>query len=347
MVVFADSGVRLRPRCACVDVHTHVVPENFPAYVGSSASVPWPSMQPADLACHRQVMISGKHYRTVRDAAWSAPRRLEGMREMDVDVQVLSPMPELLSYWLPLTDAKVLIRYINEQIAAIAAISPERFVGLGGVPLQDLDTAIAELEYVTGQLGFAGVEIASHVNGTSIGDPRFEPFFARAAALGAAVFVHALRPSGRERIVGDVPEQIVCFPGDIALAAASMITGGIAIRHPTLRIAFSHGGGGFAMLLPRLVAGWQQNPKMREAVSESPDLAARRFFYDSLVFSSVALHFLADSVGSSQIMLGSDFPFGMGDKDPVRRLVQSKLQPHELSAMLSENALRFLGRSPA
>ena len=99
------------------------------------------------------------------------------------------------------------------------------------------------------------------------------------------------------------------------------------------------------MLLPRLVAGWQQNPKMREAVSESPELAARRFFYDSLVFSPVALRFLAETVGSSQVMLGSDFPFGMGDKDPVRRLEQSGLQPLELGAMLGENALRFLGRA--
>src|SRR4030095_965014 len=144
--------------------------------------------------------------------------------------QALSPMPELLSYWLPLEDARVLIRYLNDQIAAMVDRAPERFVGLGAVPLQDVDASLHELEYVVRTLKFPGVEIASHVNGTSIGDARFEPFFAAAEALGAAIFVHALRPAGQERIVGPFSEQAVCFPGDIALACASMITGGVAAR---------------------------------------------------------------------------------------------------------------------
>src|SRR6267142_6102644 len=225
----------------CIDVHTHVVPENFPRYAGKGKDVPWPSMEPAH-ACHWHVMISGKVYRTVADGSWSVPRRIEGMGAMRVSRQVISPMPELLSYWLPLEDAKAMIRFLNEEIARMIALAPERFVGLGALPLQDTDAAIDELGFVLSRLNFSGVEIASHVNGTSIGDPRFEPFFAAAEKMGAAIFVHALRPAGQERIVGAFPEQAVCFPGDIALAAASMITGGIAARHPKLRIAFSHGG---------------------------------------------------------------------------------------------------------
>jgi aminocarboxymuconate-semialdehyde decarboxylase len=133
------------------------------------------------------------------------------------------------------------------------ARAPQRFVGLGAVPLQDTEAAIRELEYISDRLGFRGVQIASHVNGASIGETRFEPFFAAAARLGAAVFVHALRPAGQERIVGPFAEQAVCFPGEIALAAASMITGGIAARHPALRIAFSHGGGA----MPVLCTAWR------------------------------------------------------------------------------------------
>ena len=208
---------------ACIDIHTHVVPERFPPYAGRGTDVPWPSMADAH-ACHKHVMISGKVYRTVADGCWSVPRRIADMGTMRVARQALSPMPELLSYWLPLADAKVLIRYLNDEIAAMVAQAPDRFVGLGAVPLQDAESAIRELEYVLGTLKFAGVEIASHVNGTSIGDPRFEPFFAAVERLGAAVFVHALRPAGQDRIVGAFPEQAVCFPGDIALAAASMIT---------------------------------------------------------------------------------------------------------------------------
>ena len=193
----------------CIDVHTHIVPENFPPYAGQNANVPWPSMTEAQ-ACHRHVMISGKLYRTVADGSWSVPRRIEQMGEMQVTRQAISPMPELLSYWLPLDDAKVMIRYLNDEVARMISLAPERFVGLGAVPLQDVDAAIRELEVLIKEYSFSGIEIASHVNGTSIGDPRFEPFFAEAEKLGAAIFVHALRPAGQDRIVGTASSSRRC-----------------------------------------------------------------------------------------------------------------------------------------
>jgi aminocarboxymuconate-semialdehyde decarboxylase len=325
-----------------IDVHTHVVPENFPPYAGSGRDVPWPAMAEAH-ACHRHVMLSGKVYRTVSEGCWSVPRRVEDMNEMRVARQALSPMPELLSYWLPLLDAKVLIRYLNDQIAAMVERAPQRLVGLGAVPLQDLDAALQELRYVVESLKFAGVEIASHVNGTSIGDPKFEPFFAAAEKMGASIFVHALRPAGQDRIVGPFSEQAVCFPGDIALACASMITGGVAARHPGLRIAFSHGGGAMAMLLPRLVHAWQMTPKAKEALKESPAATARRFFYDHLVFDPAAARLLIERFGTSQIMVGSDYPFVMGDRDPVGALERLELDEDAHYAVSAGNARRFLG----
>jgi len=325
-----------------IDIHNHIVPEKFPAYAGKGRDVPWPSMADAH-ACHKHVMISGKVYRTVSDGSWSVPRRIEAMGGMRVARQVLSPMPELLSYWLPLEDAKLLIRYLNEQIAEMIALAPDRFTGLGAVPLQDMDSALRELEFVLQKLKFAGVEIASHVNGTSIGDARFEPFFAAAENMGAAIFVHALRPAGQDRIVGPLAEQAVCFPGDIALAAASMITGGIAARHPKLRIAFSHGGGALGVLLPRLVHAWNVTPKAKEALSESPAATARRFFYDALVFDPLAVRFVIDSFGSSQICVGSDYPYAMADSDPVGTLEKAGLDAAVLAAIRSGNAKRFLG----
>ncbi|HET7669967.1 MAG TPA: amidohydrolase family protein, partial [Burkholderiales bacterium] len=244
-----------------IDVHTHIVPEKFPPYAGKGRDVPWPSMAPAH-ACHQHVMISGKVYRTVSDGCWSVPRRIEDMGAMRITKQVISPMPELLSYWLPLEDASVMCRYLNDEIVRMIAEAPQRFYGLGAVPLQDVDAAIRELEYCK-KAKLAGVEIASHVNGVSIGHEQFEPFFAAAEAMGAAIFVHALRPAGQDRIVGPFIEQAVCFPGDIGLACASMISGGIGARHPKLRIAFSHGGGVMSILLPRLVHAWNVFPKAK------------------------------------------------------------------------------------
>jgi aminocarboxymuconate-semialdehyde decarboxylase len=325
----------------CIDVHTHVVPENFPPYAGAGRDVPWPSMAPAH-ACHRHVMISGKVYRTVADGSWSVPRRIEDMGAMRITRQAISPMPELLSYWLPLADAKVLIRYLNDQIAAMIAQAPARFVGLGAVPLQDVDAAIRELEYCK-QLKFAGVEIASHVNGTSIGDPRFEPFFAAAEKMGAAIFVHALRPAGQDRIVGEFAEQAVCFPGDIGLACASMITGGIGARHPKLRIAFSHGGGVMSILLARLVHAWNMFPKAKESLSESPAVTAKRFYYDQLVFDPAAVRFVMGTFGETQILIGTDYPFALGDTHPMKTLELAQVHGETLVAISSTNAKRFLG----
>ena len=329
---------------ACIDIHCHVVPESFPPYAGRNANVPWPSMAEAH-ACHKHVMISGKVYRTVSDGCWSVPRRIEDMGKMQVTRQAISPMPELLSYWLPLDDASVMIRYLNDQIAAMIERAPDRFTGLGAVPLQDVDSALRELEYVTKTLKFSGVEIASHVNGTSIGDPRFEPFFAQAEKLGAAIFVHALRPAGQDRIVGAFIEQAVCFPGDIGLAAASMITGGIAERHPKLKIAFSHGGGVMSILLPRLVHAWKHVPKSRESLKESPEVAAKRFYYDQLVFDPRAVSFLVSVFGKSQICVGTDYPFAMGDFEPMKTLAGAVLEPGDREAITAGNAKRFLGIS--
>lgn len=191
--------------CACgIDTHAHVVPEHFPRYLGAQAPADWPSMAPAQ-ACHRHVMISGKVYRTVNERCWDTARRLEDLPGMGIALQVLSPMPELLSYWMAPADAQPLLRYLNEQIARMVAESGGRLLGLGAVPLQDLDLAIRELRHIKESLGLTGVEIGSNVNGTVVGDAALRPFFEACAALDMPVFVHALRPAGMDRLVGPPP----------------------------------------------------------------------------------------------------------------------------------------------
>jgi len=326
-----------------LDIHAHIVPEKFPAYTGVGRNVPWPSMAPAH-ACHAHVMIEGKVYRTVHQSCWLSEERIRDMDQGAIGVQCLSPMPELLSYWLPAADAQALIRYLNDQIAEMVTRHPRRFMGLGAVPLQDMDLALRELDYVVNELKFPGVEIASHVNGVSIGDGRFEPFFAAVANMGAAVFVHALRPAGQDRIVGGAAEQVICFPGDIGLAAASMITGGIAERHPKLRIAFSHGGGVFSFLVPRMTHAWEVTPKMKESIAQSPGVYAKRFYYDTIVFDPAALAHIIRSFGASQIVVGSDYPFTLGDSDPMGTIGRAGLDAGTTRAIVQDNAERFLDR---
>jgi aminocarboxymuconate-semialdehyde decarboxylase len=330
--------------CPCgVDVHAHVVPEHFPRYLGSHVPAEWPSMEAAH-ACHRNVMISGKVYRTVSDRCWDTPKRVADLPAMGLSLQVVSPMPELLSYWLQPADAQQLLRYTNDQVAAMVDASGGKLAGLGAVPLQDMDLAIRELEYVVKTLGFPGVEVGSNINGVPIGAPALDPFLEACEAMGAAVFVHALRPAGMERLVGPPAlQQVLAYPGDVGLAAASAITSNLMVRRPRLRIAFSHGGGTLASLLPRLQQGWQVFPALQDSVHEAPVEQARRLFYDTLVFDTPTLRHLVDTFGSSQLLVGTDYPFNFHDRTPVERIEASGFDADTVAQLVHRNAERFLG----
>jgi len=337
--------------CACgVDIHAHVIPEHFPAYAGRALPSAWPSSAPAPAAkglCHRQILVGGQHYRTVDERCWSPRRRLADLPEMGLACQVVSPMPELLSYWLDVADALPLIRYLNEQTAAMCAESGGRLLGLAAVPLQHIDAAVAELRHAADRLGLVGVELGSNVNGTPIGDARFDPFFEACAALDLPVFVHALRPAGMDRLIGPAPlQQVLAYPTDIGLAAASVITGGLLQRHPRLRLAFSHGGGTLAALLPRLQQGWQTFPALGALMTESPVAQARRLYYDTLVFDAPTLRHLIASFGAGALMLGTDHPFNFHEPRPLARLDEAGLDAATWAALAHGNAQRFLGRVP-
>jgi aminocarboxymuconate-semialdehyde decarboxylase len=331
--------------CGCgIDVHAHVIPERFPAYLGSAVPADWPSMAPAH-ECHRHVMIAGKVYRTVADKVWDTGRRLDDLGPMGLDLQAISPMPELLSYWMKPADAGQLLRYINETMAGMVAESAGRLCALGAVPLQDIDFAIAELEYCVDKLGFVGVEVGSNINGKPIGDPVFFPFFEAVQAKGAAVFVHALKPAGMDRIVGPAQQlrPALAYPTDVGLAAASCITSNLIARFPDLRIAFSHGGGTLAMLLPRLEQARKVFAPLRDTIVASPGEQARKLFYDTLVFDAPTLRHLVDRFGASQLMIGTDYPFAFHDRTPVQSIVDAGFDAGTRDMLVRDNARRFLG----
>ncbi|MBL0421003.1 amidohydrolase [Ramlibacter sp. AW1] len=331
--------------CGCgIDAHAHVVPEHFPAYIGSAMPADWPSMAAASQPCHRNVMISGKVYRTVSDRCWDVGRRLADLPAMGLDLQVVSPMPELLSYWMRPADGQQLQRFLNDSIAAMVAESGGQLAGMGAVPLQDVQLAIRELEYVVRSLGFAAVEVGSNINGRPIGAPEFDPFFEACEALDAAVFVHAIRPAGMDRLLGPPAlQQVLGYPGDVGLAAASVITGNLLPRRPGLRIAFSHGGGTLASLLPRLQQGWDVFPALKEQLRQAPLEQARRLFYDTLVFDAATLSHGVATFGASQLMIGSDYPFNFHEPRPVDRIAACGFEPEVARQLVRGNAERFLG----
>ena len=237
-----------------IDMHAHIIPEQFPPAGTRASAWTWPSMDHFEPGRAR-VMIGGENYRTVHDGNWNVDRRLRDMRAHGADVQVISPMPELCAYWFTPGDALDFCRYTNDVVARMCEAAPGRFVGLGIVPLQDPNLAARELSRIK-PLGFPGVELGSNVDGKSLGMAEFQPFFQEAERVGMAVFVHALRPTMMERFPTKAPFNPIGYPTDTCLTIASMIDGGTAEKCPRLRIAFSHGGGTFPFLLPRYNHHW-------------------------------------------------------------------------------------------
>lgn len=292
------------------------------------------------------VMIGGKEFRVVDSRCWDEARRIADMNEEEVGMQAVSPMPELLSYWIDPQATLAMARHINRTIADMVRRNPDRFVGLGMVPLQDPQLAAKELAGLQRDYGLVGVEIGSNITGKSPGDSFFDPFFAEAERLGLAVFVHALHPTMTDRLVGQQIAPFIAFPTDVGLAAASCITGRVLEKFPKLRIGFSHGGGTLAAFLPRLEAGWQKLPALNKNFA-SPTAMARRLYYDNVVFDRRLLHHLIETFGDTQIFVGSDYPFNAGQQASARMFDDIGLTSDQLAALCGGNAARFLNLASA
>ncbi|GLY65593.1 amidohydrolase family protein [Amycolatopsis taiwanensis] len=330
-----------------VDAHAHLLPRDYPA----DAPECFPRMEPIDGDTARTLLFGRTKFRA-RDAFFDAERRLEEMAKSGVDVEVLSPMPPLLRYDLPVADGLSLARHVNEFTGALCATAQTRFFGLGMVPLQDPEMAAKELASFS-ETGLHGVEIASNVLGSSIGDEKFLPFFAEAERLGLAVFVHAM-PAATDRLPASaMGTYVVGLEG--ALAAASLISGGIAAKCPNLRISFSHAAGGFGLMVTRAQYFWsgtwnEEPPVPEKAIAHddgpSPLDYARRFYYDSMVFDARALRYLIDLLGHDRLLAGSDFP-AMPREEPAGRTLRSLALPEAaLEDITWHNAFRFLGVDP-
>ena len=320
---------------AVIDIHTHVVPARLAADPARGSRWPSVELSAGDTAA---VMIAGKAFRKIDSRSWDVDRRLSDMVDDGTDMQVLSPMPELLSHWLPAGDAEYLADLMNEQIAAMIAQAPRNFAGIGMVCAQNVPRAIRQLEKVKA-LGFSGIEIGTHIDGVALGSETLEPLYAAAESLDLGIFIHPLHPSGLDRI-GAGPEltATAAFPLETALAAVSLLAAGVTERYPRLKILLSHGGGALSWILPRMDFGWSIGLKAKMNVL--PSTAARQFWYDSILYDPASLRFLRDAVGVDHIVVGSDYPFSIRQERPGA-FAKSALGS---DAVLADNALNFLGR---
>ena len=336
-------------RCTCalrpgpIDVHTHFLPATLPAAAGGAAPAGWPSLEHPPACGHGLLRFGDGPPRRVLPALWDSDTRLRAMADERIGVQVLSPLPDLFGYTLPPRAGADLCRHVNDALAAVVAQGDGAFLGLGMLPLQDLDLALQELERIARELPLEGIEIGSHIAGVSPGDRRWDPLYAALERHGLALFIHPAHPAGADRVVG-MPELVplITFPNESALAAASLVSGGVLERFPQLHIAISHCGGGFAAVLPRLQHAWANVPAVRESMATAPAVAARRLFYDTLTLAPGLLRHAIASYGADRLLLGSDYPFPIGDRLAVHSLEAAVEDVSVREGLLRGNALTFL-----
>lgn len=334
-----------------VDVHAHVLLRDIDPLIAGQPG--WAAQQA--LEARRAGAVSGAASREMfRDRIpplTDIERRLGDMDAAGIDVQVVSISPSQYHYWADVALARTLSRTANEGIAAFTALAPARLRGLGVVPLQHPAECVAALEHAVTECGLAGVEISSHARppgaerSVELSDPGLDPFWARAAELGAVIFVHPFGCGLNERLDRFYLSNVVGQPVEHAVALSHLVFSGVLDRYPELRIVAAHGGGYLPTYLGRSDHGWQVREESHTC-QRPPSTYLRQLSFDSLVFTPDALRSLLTVVGPERVLLGSDYPFDMGVTDPLQRMLAADLDPAATAAIAHGNAAR-LGLVPA
>lgn len=328
-----------------IDIHTHVLPENWPDLRERYGYGGFVRLEHTGGGCAR-MFIDDKEFRQVEGNSWDPKLRLDDCAASDVDVQVLSTVPVMFSYWAKPEHTADLSRLLNDHIAGLVSDYPKRFIGLGTLPMQDADLSIRELERCCGGLGMAGVQIGTHVNGWNLDDERIFPILEAIADLGAALFVHPWQMLGRERMGLYWLPWLVGMPTETALSICSLIFGGVFERLPKLRVAFAHGGGTFPGLIGRLEHGFRVRPDIVATSNQhNPRDYLGRFYVDSLVHEPAMLHYMIDLMGARCIALGSDYPFPLGEHHPGAMIESMSLGAATRDRLLAGTALEWLDRN--
>ena len=330
-----------------IDLHTHIVPERWEDFASRYGGGKWPRMVHHD-TCRATIMTGADFFRDVTDQSWSPTRRIEDMDRLGIDRQALSPPPVMFCYWAEPKAAQAFARMQNDNVAAVVARHPARFIGMATVPLQDPALAIEELRHARERLGLAAVEIGTCPGGRDFDDPALFPFFEACRDLGMAVFVHPANPLvGQERLAKYYFPLIVGNPLETALCISKLIYGAVLERLPDLRICFAHGGGAFPFTLGRLDYGWSVRAEGPAAVPKPPREYARLIYFDSLTHGPNNLRFLVQEFGAERVVMGSDYPFDMGAPDPVAFVAAAGLDASARAAVEGDSAVRFLGEAAA
>lgn len=326
-----------------VDIHTHILPRNIPDWKSKYGYGGFIKLDHHASCRARMLKDDGTFFREVESNCWDAEARIQDCKRSGVDIQVLSTVPVMFSYWAEPAHALDLSKFLNDDLASVVRSNPAKFVGLGTIPMQAPDLAIGELERCVKELGLLGVQIGSHVNNWNLSDPALLPVFEAANDLDAFIFVHPWDMMGQDRMTKYWLPWLVGMPAETCLAICSMIFAGIFERFPKLRVAFAHGGGSFPSTVGRIEHGFLARPDLCAIDNDvNPRDYLGRFLVDSLVHDERALKFLIDVVGEDAIALGTDYPFPLGEDEPGKLIESLDIAPATKAKLLGGNALNWL-----
>jgi aminocarboxymuconate-semialdehyde decarboxylase len=282
-------------------------------------------------------------FERIKDRLSDIPTRIRDMDRARVDVQILSPSPIMLYYWADIETGITLSRLQNERISEVCRRYPSRFIGIGTVPLQDVDEATRELERVSKELDLRGVIVSSNVNGKDLDDPPFFPFFEKAESLDLLILVHPHDTAAAERMQRFYLTNLIGNPLDTTIAATRFIFSGLLEKLPALKVCFAHGGGHLPYIMGRIHHGYVVRPECKDEIQRSPWEYFKRLYFDTITHYTPALEYLVRTAGSDHVLMGSDYPYDMGDEDPVGFVQNLSVPEDDKRKILGGNLRRLLG----
>ncbi len=334
-------GREVRPQSITVDIHSHVAVPAAAAFVKPHLD---PMTNPLVLhAMPETRALNQKQEADIRERITSHDRRLADLDAMGVDFQLVMPPPPQCYYTVPLEIAVEAARIVNDGIAEFVAKMPDRFAGLGSVPMPDGNKAAKELERCVGKLGLKGAQVLTNVAGRELSDPAFEPFWRKAEELGALIVLHPSGFTEGKRFARFSFSNTIGNPLETTIALHYLIFDGVLERHPNLKILAVHGGGYLAAYSGRIDHAWGARSDAHGDLPHPPTSYLRKVYFDSVVFTPHQLAELVRLYGADRIIMGTDYPFDMADYDPIGHVAGAGLDEAAIAAVAGGNAKRLLG----
>ena len=328
-----------------IDMHAHMLPRDWPNLSEKYGVPGFPYMQFENK--RSLIYRDGKFFREVWENSWHAEKRIEEYAHFGIQVQVVSTVPVMFSYWAEPEQALDMARFLNDDIARVVAQHPQNYIGLGTLPMQSAKLAITEAERCR-DLDLRGIQIGSHINQWNLDAPELFPILEAMQDLELALLVHPWEMMGTDSMPKYWLPWLVGMPAEQSRAICCMIFGGVLEKLPRLKVCFAHGGGSFPFTIGRIQHGFDMRPDL---VGTDNDKGPRdyvgKFYLDSVVHDPKALAYLIDLFGTENLMLGSDYPFPLGEQKPGSGIDSLQLNETQRQQIFSGTTLEWLGINPS